>query len=313
MVVDVAAPRVGSRADDGALGASALALVNLQRLMARSSGGARVRVALLDGPVSASHPDLAGAELHAVDRYSDAVCTRDRSGACAHGTFIAGILAAKRQSRAPGICPDCPLLVRPIFRETTSNGRIPTATPDEVARAITESVAAGAQVLNLSAATGEPSTRTERALQEALDYAARRGVVVVAAAGNQATLGSSVITRHPWVIPVVAYDRRGRPMTASNLGTSVGRRGLGAPGEGIESLGPEGGTRMGGGTSSAAAFVTGATALLFSIYPEASATTLKWAITNGGSRRSVTPPLLNADAALEAMERTFGWRGSRDG
>jgi subtilisin family serine protease len=290
-------------------GGSALALVNLQRLMARSSGNARVRVALLDGPVSASHPDLAGAELCALDRYSDAVCIQDRSGACMHGTFIVGILAANRHSRAPGICPDCPVLVRPIFRETGGNGRVPTATPDEVAGAIAECVAAGARVLNLSAATGEPSMRAERALQEALDYATRRGVVVVAAAGNQATLGSSVITRHPWVIPVVAYNRRGRPMTASNLGTSIGRRGLGAPGEGIESLRPGGGTGMGGGTSSAAAFVTGAIALLSSLYPEASATALKWAITNGGSRRAVTPPLLNADAALGAMDRAFGRRG----
>ena len=49
---------------------------------------------------------------------------------------------------------------------------------------------------------------------------------MVAAAGNQGTLGSSAITRHPWVIPVVACDLRGRPMNESNLGSSIGRRGL---------------------------------------------------------------------------------------
>jgi hypothetical protein len=49
-----------------------------------------------------------------------------------------------------------------------------------------------------------------------------RGVLFVAAAGNQGALGSSVITRHPWLIPVVACDRSGRVMAVSNLGASIG-------------------------------------------------------------------------------------------
>jgi hypothetical protein len=34
-----------------------------------------------------------------------------------HGTFIVGILCAKRSSDAPAFCPSCILLVRPIFAE----------------------------------------------------------------------------------------------------------------------------------------------------------------------------------------------------
>jgi subtilisin family serine protease len=151
-----------------------------------------------------------------------------------------------------------------------------------------------------------PSAATDRRLQDALDYAARLGVLVVAAAGNQATLGSSAITRHPWVIPVVAYDRRGRPTRDSNLGASIGRRGVGAPGEAIESLAPDGGVRVGGGTSSAAAFVTGALALLCSLFPEASPSEVKRAVISGGRRRTVTPPLMSGERALNAMERAFG-------
>ena len=303
----VPAPR--TEALGGAPGLSALAVVKLPALMERSAGTASVAIALVDGPVATGHPDLSGASIRAVGGGPEAVCAVHHSSACDHGTFVAGILAAKRGSRAPAICPLCSLLVRPIFREATSNGRLPTATPDEVADAIVESVRAGARILNLSAATGQPSTRTERRLSEALDYAARVGVVVVAAAGNQATLGSSAITRHPWVIPVVAYDRRGRPIGTSNLGSSIGRRGLGAPGEAIESLGPEGGIQIGGGTSSAAAFVTGAIGLLSSLYPTASATALRRAVAGGEPRRSVTPPLFNAEAALESMERMFGTSG----
>ena len=304
----IPAPRTGAVGRD-ALGRTALAIVKLPGLMERSAGAASVPIALVDGPVATDHPDLSEASIRAVGGGPEAVCTVHQSSACDHGTFVAGILAAKRGSRAPAICPRCTLLARPIFHEAANKGRLPTATPNEVADAIVDAVRAGARILNLSAATGEPSTRTERRLSEALDYAARSGVVVVAAAGNQATLGSSAITRHPWVIPVVAYDRRGQPMGASNLGSSIGRRGLGAPGHAIESLGPEGGMRIGGGTSSAAAFVTGAIGLLSSLYPKASATALRRAVAGGGPRRTVTPPLLNAEAALEAMERMFGTPG----
>ena len=60
-------------------------------------------------------------------------------------------------------------------------------------------------------------------LKEALDYSAKRGVIILAAAGNKGTLESSVITSHPWVIPVAACDSQGRLMKESNLGSSIGR------------------------------------------------------------------------------------------
>ena len=75
-----------------------------------------------------------------------------------------------------------------------------------LAAAIIECIDAGARVINLSLALAQPSTNGEQSLEEALNQAVKRGVIVVAAAGNQGTLGSSAITRHPWVIPVVACD-----------------------------------------------------------------------------------------------------------
>ena len=92
---------------------------------------------------------------------------------------MAGILSARRDSAAPAICPGCTLLVRPIFPETTTgNGQLPEATPRELAAAIVDCVDAGARVVNLSLALAEPSSRGERALDEALDQALRRGVLV---------------------------------------------------------------------------------------------------------------------------------------
>jgi subtilisin family serine protease len=149
-------------------------------------------------------------------------------------------------------------------------------------------------------------------LEEALNQALRRGVIVVAAAGNQGTLGSSAITRHPWVIPVVACDLRGRPMNESNLGSSIGRRGLRAPGDGITSLGAEGQPVTLGGTSVAAPFVTGAIALIWSEFPAATAAEVKLAITQPYGRRqaTVTPPLLEAWAAHGVLKTSARRRAS---
>ncbi len=180
---------------------------------------------------------------------------------------------------------------------------MPSATPEELARALIDSIQAGAHVLNLSVALAQPSPQGQRELEEALDYATRRGAIVVAAAGNQGTIGGTAITGHPWVIPVVACDLQGRPMGYSNLGSSIGRRGLSAPGDAITSLGNENKSLLFGGTSAATPFVTGAVALLWSTFPTATATEVKYAVTQAWAARrtSVVPPLLNAWAAYQFM------------
>src|SRR5262245_38806764 len=284
-----------------------LDLVKLPVLMERTSGSAEMKIGLIDGPVVTQHPDLAGEHLREIPGKNGSACMQANSAACLHGTFVAGILAAKRGSGAPAICPSCTLLVRPIFAETTAaNGDMPHARPEELAQAILDCIDAGARVLNVSAALAQPSIKNERALEEALNQAARRGVIVIVAAGNQGTLGSTAITCHPWVIPVVGYDLQGRPMNHSNLGNSIGRRGLGAPGDQITSLGAEGKPLTLGGTSAAAPFVTGAIALLWSEFSNVSATAIKLAITQPYSRRrnTVVPPLLDAWMSYQSLLMT---------
>jgi subtilisin family serine protease len=204
------------------------------------------------------------------------------------------------------------LLLFPIFSETSStNGDMPRAAPEELAEAIVSCVQAGARVLNVSAALAQPSSKAEHELEEALDYAARQGAIVVAAAGNQGMLGSSAITRHPGVIPVAAFDPRGRPLGSTNLGNSLGRRGLGAPGQEVISLGTDGKPYTLSGTSAAAPFVTGAIALLWSEFPVATAAEVRSAITqasSSGGRTTVVPPLLDAWAAYHRLKAAQGGR-----
>jgi subtilisin family serine protease len=273
--------------------------------MELTSGRPQTAIALIDGPVLINHQDLSSTNIREIPGRLRGTCTRANSAACLHGTFVAGILSGRRGCSAPSIAPACTLLVRPIFAETSSENRdMPSATPEELATAITDCIDAGANVINLSAALVQASVKGERKLNEALNHSARRGVIVVAASGNQGNIGSSLITRHPWVIPVVACDLRGRPVDYSNFGNSIGRRGLSAPGEGINSLGAGGTPISFAGTSAAAPFVTGTAALLCSEFPNASSAQVKFALLRGHAIRkaAIVPSLLDGWAAYQILQ-----------
>ncbi len=286
--------------------------MGLPAVMQETAGRPGVVVALLDGPV-AWHPDLEQAPIRFLGPSGRQASD---SRASTHATFLAGILSARRGSPAPALCPGCTLLVRPVLRDAGQPAAVATATTGDLGDAIIECVEAGALVLNLSVTTAQPSTLGERALEDALTFAAASGCVVVAAGGNQGTLGSSAITRHPWVLPVSACDEGGHPLPATNLGQSLGVRGLSALGVGVVSLSPGSGYVQGGGTSAAAAFVSGAAALLRSIVPAAAASHVRQALTRSSERRtvrSVVPPLLDAELALaELTQRTEAQGGGRE-
>jgi subtilisin family serine protease len=292
----------------GDLSTAPLDLVKLVSLMEVTAGNSEIVVGLIDGPVAMNHPHLSAAHIRHVTGHSRGGTCSEVGPACTHGTFVAGILVANRDSPAPAICPECNLLIRPIFSETTGHDQLPSVTPEDLASSIVDMAEAGIRVLNISAALALPSSRSEPQIEHALDYAQARGVITVAAAGNQGTVGGTAITRHPSVISVAAYDLRGKPMNCTNLGQSIGRRGLGAPGEGVVSLNATNQGHTFQGTSVAAPFVTGTIALLWSEFPQLKAPDLILAITGPSRRKAVSPPLLDAWAAYQALAARHGDR-----
>ncbi|MBC6448036.1 S8 family serine peptidase [Actinokineospora xionganensis] len=275
-------------------GTRALVLTGLDRLMARSVGDPAIGIGVLDGPAVLDHPDLAAP----ITEIRPGACAVATSAACGHGTLVAGVLGARRGTEAPGLAPRCPLLLRPIFTEDGA----PTV-PAVLADGIVECVAAGARIINVSAAFTGAAPTGAHLLTEALDHAARNGVLVVAATGNEARLGGSPLTTHPWVIPVTACDDSGVPLAASNLGGSIARTGVRAPGARLVSLSSSGGFAAFGGTSAAAPVVTGAIALAWSLAPHVEAATVRAAV-RGRAGRGLVPPLLDAVAIHDAVTRS---------
>jgi hypothetical protein len=101
----VVAKAIGTAAKGSRIRPSAdLDLVRLTPLMALTSGRPEITIGILDGPVSMNHPDLVAAKVCAVSKEMEAACARADSPACMHGTFVAGILSARRGSSAPAIC-----------------------------------------------------------------------------------------------------------------------------------------------------------------------------------------------------------------
>jgi hypothetical protein len=217
--------------------------VGLDALMTLGRGRPQIAVALLDGPVSLAHPDHADTPIRAI---TTGACSTPPAFACRHGTFMAGILSAAPSSATPGISPGCTLLVRAVFADDP--GPLgPRCSAAELAGGIDDALRHGARIINISGALTRTFGRIQR-LEDSLHAASLAGSLVVAAAGNDATVTGSALTRHPTVIAVTGADESGRPAQTANLGRSVGLRGIAAP-DTLMSITPAGDPARSSGTS----------------------------------------------------------------
>lgn len=237
-----------------------------------STGAPGVTIAIVDDGVDATHPELHGRVVEG-RHFPSGAPGGGPSPAAYHGTAVAGVAAARGNNGMgmAGVAWNVSVMPLNVF-----NGRehAPTAA---VAEAIVWAADAGADIINLSLGSPTPSVTKRNAVQ----YAHARGVVIIAAAGNENTTTPSFPAAFPEVISVGALSPcDGRKMPTSCEGVPWGSNfGAGmdllAPGTRILTLDQFGPAGLGGdnyieaveGTSFAAPFVAGVAALIRSVNP----------------------------------------------
>ena len=75
-----------------------LDVVRLRPLMERTRGNAEIAVAVIDGPVATTLPAFRAAKIRDLGRSGHGLCNLSGSVACEHGTFLAGMFVAAKQS-----------------------------------------------------------------------------------------------------------------------------------------------------------------------------------------------------------------------
>ena len=187
-----------------------------------------------------------------------------------HGTHVAGIAAASpgvNDSGIVGICPHCSIMAVKVM---TSQG---SGTIDNIANGITYAADNGARVINMSLGGSAGSTT----LESAVNYAWARGVVVVAAAGNDGKDARLYPAAYPNAMAVASTNIDDYHSCFSNYGS--GYVSVAAPGELIYSTTPRDASgdtyATYSGTSMATPHVSGLAGLLISQDPTRSNTAVR--------------------------------------
>jgi subtilisin family serine protease len=235
-----------------------------------TSTGSGAIVAVVDSGVLLSHEDLAGRLLPGfdfVDNDSDPSDTSSDPNVTptGHGTHVTGIVAADANNGKgiEGVAPGA--MVLPI-RVLDASG---SGTGEQVAKGIDYAVAHNADVINLSLGGDAISTIVggDDAFTTAVQHALDKGVVVIAAAGNDtAPFCEQPAVTGP-ILCVGAIDRREMRSFYSSSGDLVapGGSAFGGSGEDILSTFNDGGYVDMAGTSQATPHVSGVAALLVSL------------------------------------------------
>lgn len=241
--------------------ANADVIRGLKTLWTETMGEEDICIAILDGPVDLSHACFKGAALTQVTLPGSP--SPGTGETLRHGTHVASIVFGQTGSPVQGVAPGCKGIVVPVFNEG-DDGRVLPCTQETLAQGIMLAVQQGAHVINISGGMLTPSEKAEGKLADAICYCEEKGILVVAAAGNDGCQCSHIPAAVSTVLSVGSEDRQGLPMAFSNWGDAYREHGILAPGEFIHGAVPGGGTTIMSGTSYAAPIVSGVAGLLLS-------------------------------------------------
>ena len=293
--------------------------------------GRGVTVAVVDTGVDANQPDLAGSVTTGPNML--APIDAGTKPARIHGTNMASLIAGHGHGAGGGagiigMAPEARVLAIRVIgeKEDASFRRFRTdeRSKSAVARGIRYAADHGADVINLSLGENQESAEERTAVA----YAIGKGVVVVAAAGNDGDENRlldgdgfapySYPASYPGVIAVAATDVTHGRVPFSNRNYSVL---LSAPGVGLPVAMPGSSYAISGGTSDSCAIVSGIAALIRAKHPKLSPALVSQALVAGtryGPGGKYDPEVgfgeINAQSALAAADTlTSGRAGTAAG
>ncbi|GAA4234507.1 hypothetical protein GCM10022254_39490 [Actinomadura meridiana] len=263
----------------------------------RYSRGRGVTVAVLDTGVDGRHPDLTGQVLTGPDLTGGVRRPGTRYWGL-HGTSMASIIAGHGHGPGAsrgmlGVAPQSRVLSVRVTLENDDplrrdNGQQTGGDRDAIAQGIRYAVDHGADIVNMSLGGGRQFYNGTASQEAAIKYALRKGVVLIASAGNDGSGANrkNFPAAYAGVIAVGALDRQLRLWKDSNRHSHAA---VCAPGVDIVSADASDGYVVGTGTSASSAMVAGVAALVRSRYPELRPEQVRQALIAGSPPRPGHP------------------------
>ncbi|WP_128894380.1 S8 family serine peptidase [Longirhabdus pacifica] len=223
-------------------------MMNAEQAWDITQSDSSVLVAVIDTGVQDDHPDLIGKVVPGYDFIDNDNDPYDEQG---HGTHVSGTVAALTNNGigVAGTAPNAKILSVRVLNSSGSGSNL------GVSQGIVYAADNGADIINLSLGGSSPSS----AVEDAVNYAWNKGVVVVAAAGNTPSTRPSYPAYYEKSIAVAATDANDQIAYFSTYGDWVD---VAAPGVNVISTQLGGGYVSYSGTSMATPHTAGVAALL---------------------------------------------------
>ena len=271
----VAVSPSSARADDTITTQDYFSYYKLDQARAKGSTGKGVTIAMIDGPVDTSAPELAGANITV-----KTPCEYEASQASrTHATAIASILVSKNY----GLAPDATLVAysmpsegEKISGECKKDGSgLKRTASAQFEMAMND----GAQIISYSSSDRNHHSKE---LKWAIARAMARGVIIVGPMGNDARDENDVsVAWWSGTVGVSAIDASGQLASYSSWGQGVVAAGIGGP---VKARDYEaGGVKDMQGTSFATPIVAGQIALARQRWPQATPNQILQLVTHSGS------------------------------
>ncbi len=245
-----------------------MSLMNIEALDSIDGTDNEVKIGIIDSGIYEEHPDFEGVTFGQGYNYvEDNDDTSDKYG---HGTRVTGIIAAARNNSEgiAGIVQNA--VVVPYVTVTTIDG-VTTGDSGDLIECLVAAADDGCDIVNISLGFTLSSGHEGEAslVEEAVNYAVEKGVIIVAAAGNYGNTSNKNIYCYPAsydnVISVGSISSSYTLVSSSQQNDQINTVAFGS---GIRSTNNSGGYTVSSGTSFAAPIITGILARVKAKYPD---------------------------------------------